>query len=180
MNQNSIKFFKTNFYGGTRANRFVVSGSWPTGVSVPDNEKDLKIKIFASSMPKSEVGTIAIPYRGRAYYLPGDRQYSVWSVDVYDDTGNNNIWKAFNKWKELLDSHENHTVSNNDFAYENLQKTWNIKQLSLDDSILRTITLYRCWPSEISSLTFDMGSTEPATFRVTLTFDYFKITNINV
>lgn len=179
MSQNSIKFFKNNFNGGTRANRFIVSGFWPSEVAAPSNDNDLKIKIFASSMPKSEVGTIAIPYRGRAYYLPGDRQYSVWSVDVYDDTGNNNIWRAFNKWKELMDSHENHTVAGDDFTYDSLQKTWNIKQLDLDEKVIRTITLYKCWPSEISSLTFDMGSTEPTTFRVTLTFDHFTITNIN-
>lgn len=177
MANNSIIDFKNGFNGGTRANRFIVYGGWPSGLGV--SNADLKIKIFASSLPRAEVGTIAIPYRGRAYYLPGDRQYSVWSVDVYDDSGSNSIWRAFNLWKEKMDSHEKHTVANNDYGYSTLQKNWRIQQLDLNNNVLKTINLYRCWPSEISAMTLDMGSTEPGTFRVTLTFDYLTISNVN-
>lgn len=175
---NSIRDFKNAFNGGTRANRFVVSGFWPSGVVKPTSD-DLTVKIFASSLPRVEVGTIAIPYRGRAYYLPGDRQYSVWSVDVFDDSGDNNIWRAFNQWKNRLDSHVEHTVYQNNFSYDNLQTNWRVKQLDLNGDVLRNIQLYNCWPSEVGALTFDMGSTEPSVFRVTLMFDYIKIENIN-
>jgi hypothetical protein len=178
MANNSILDFKNGFNGGTRANRFQVSGFWPIGLNKP-SDTDLRVKIFASSFPRSEVGTISIPYRGRAYYLPGDRQYPNLAVDVFDDSDDRNIWKAFNRWKELLDGHQTHRVSNNDFAYANLQTTWNIKQLDLNGNDLRKMTLYKCWPSEIGALSMDMGSTEPSVFRVTLTFDYLNITNIN-
>ena len=177
MANNSILNFKNGFNGGTRANRFQVSGIWPQGVISPSST-DLQIKIFASSLPRSEVGTISIPYRGRSYYMPGDRQYSVWAVDVFDDSGDRNIWKAFNKWKELLDGHQTHTVYQNNYAYDKLQTNWNIKQLNLNGSTIRRIDLYKCWPSEIGALTLDMGSTEPAVFRVTLTFDYLNIQSI--
>ena len=178
MANNSILDFKNGFNGGTRANRFQVNGFWPSGVLRP-SEKDLRVKIFASSFPRSEVGTISIPYRGRAYYLPGDRQYPNWSVDVFDDSDDRNIWTAFNKWKELLDGHQTHKVYRNNYSYDTLQTTWNIKQLDLNGNQLRQIILYKCWPSEIGALTMDMGSTEPSVFRVTLTFDYLNIVNIN-
>jgi hypothetical protein len=178
MPNNSIKDFKAGFNGGTRANKFVVSGFWPSAISSP-SLNDLRVKIFASSLPRNEVGTISIPYRGRAYYLPGDRQYSVWAVDVYDDSNDRNIWRAFNKWKELMDGHETHQVSGNNFSYSNLQKTWKIRQLDLNGNDLRVIELFNCWPSEIGALTLDMGSVEPSVFRVTLTFDYLKIQSIN-
>lgn len=178
MANNSIRDFKNAFNGGTRANRFQVSGLWPVGVVKPTVD-DLKVKIFASSLPRVEVGTIAIPYRGRAYYLPGDRQYSVWSVDVFDDSGDNSIWRAFNTWKNQLDSHVTHKVYQNNFSYDKLQKNWIIRQLDLNGNQLRKIDLYNCWPSEVGALTFDMGSTEPAVFRVTMMFDYIKIDQIN-
>lgn len=171
--KNSITNFRNAFNGGTRANRFVVIPSWPSGVNTPDS-KDSRVTIFSSSLPRVSLGTVAIPYRGRAYYLPGDRDYSVWGVSVYDDTKDRSIWKAFNKWKELLDGHQTHTTT--DQTYKNLQKDWSIQQLNLNGTELRTVTLYNCWPSEIQSITFDMGSTEPVTFGVSLTFDHIKIT----
>jgi hypothetical protein len=179
MPNNSIKDFKLGFNGGTRANRFIVSGFWPTGLGSLPTSTDLRIKIFASSLPRAEIGTVAIPFRGRAYYLPGDRQYSVWQIGVYDDIDVNPIWKAFNKWKEAMDGHETHTVANNNFSYSNLQKNWTVQQLGLDNSILRTINLKNCWPSEIGNITLDMGSTEPSSFNVTMTFDYMDIDNVN-
>ena len=179
MPNNTINDFKGGFNGGTRANRFQVYGFWPNGVLSPTNT-EMKIKIFASSLPSSTLGTISVPYRGRSYYLPGDRQYSVWSVDIFDDSGDRTIWRSFNKWKELLDGHESHKVSNNDYSYSSLQKTWTIDQLDLNGTIIRTLQLQKCWPSEIGSLTLDMGSTEPSIFRVTMTFDYLKfITGLN-
>lgn len=168
MTSNSITNFRNAFYGGTRANRFVVIPSWPSGVDTPTLD-EARINIFSSSLPRVSLGTVAIPYRGRAYYLPGDRDYSVWNVNVYDDSKTKNIWKAFNKWKELLDGHQTHTTT--DMSYASLQRTWKINQLKLNGEVLRSINLINCWPSEIQSITFDMGSTEPVTFGVSLTFD---------
>ena len=78
-----------------------------------------------------------------------------------------------------MDGHETHTVANNNFSYSNLQKNWTVQQLGLDNSILRTINLKNCWPSEIGNITLDMGSTEPSSFNVTMTFDYMDIDNVN-
>lgn len=175
MSNNSIITFKNNFGGGTRANRFMVdsSGSWPSGISVPTDET--KFKVFATTLPKAEMGTINVPYRGRVLNFAGDRVYGYWTVSVYDDNNTNNLWKAFNKWKELLDGHETHLVTGNDFAYTTLQKTWTFNQLGLNGGTLRQIKLYNCWPSQISALDLDMAKAEQSVFSVILTFDYFDI-----
>jgi hypothetical protein len=174
-NYNTIQTFKEAFGGGTRANRFEVvsSSGWPTGVAADFNNS--KIKIFAASLPQAELGTISIPYRGRVLYLAGDRSYGSWIVSIYDDTGSNNLWKAFNKWKELLDGHTNHLVSNNDYSYKTLQTIWTVNQLDLNGGVLRTIDLVNCWPEQISNIDFDMGKPDFAVFSVSLKFDYFKI-----
>lgn len=182
---NSISNFKTAFGGGTRANRFEVVGGFPTitgqgipGISVPTDET--KFKIFATSLPKAEVGTIQVPYRGRLLNFAGDRSYGNWAVSVYDDNNTNSLWKAFNTWKELLDGHLTHTVVNNDFDYSTLQTNWTVNQLPLNGTPtgtlpLRQIILKNCWPSQVSSLDFDMAKADQTIFNVVLTFDWYEI-----
>jgi hypothetical protein len=183
---NSITAFKTAFGGGTRANRFEVVGAFPTtvggsatGISVPTNET--KFKIFAASLPKAELGTIQVPYRGRLLNFAGDRAYGFWTVSIYDDNNTQNLWKAFNKWKELLDGHVTHTVAGSDFDYGDLQVDWTVNQLGLNGSPsasippIRTIKLINCWPSQISALDLDMAKADQCVFSVVLTFDWFEI-----
>jgi hypothetical protein len=182
---NSISNFKNAFGGGTRANRFEVTGIFPTAsdfgvgpVSVGANET--KFKIFATSMPKAELGTIQVPYRGRLLNFAGDRSYGNWAVSIYDDNNTNNLWKAFNTWKELLDGHLTHQVANSDFDYSTLQRDWTVKQLPLNGqpsgtTPLRQITLKNCWPSQISSMDFDMAKADQTIFNVVLTFDWYSI-----
>ena len=174
-NDNSIQTFKQKFGGGTRANRFEVisTSGWPTGVSV--DPTNTKFKVFAASMPQAEVGTITVPYRGRVLYFAGDRNYGSWIISVYDDSGSNNLWKAFNKWKELLDGHVTHTVANANYSYSNLQKNWKLNQLGLNGEVLRTINLINCWPEQISNIDLNMSKADFAVFSVSLKFDYYEI-----
>lgn len=172
---NSISSFKDNFNGGTRVNRFVVIPTWPQGINPTTN--DSTFKIVSASLPSAQINSISIPYRGRMINFAGDRQYSPWTVGVYDDGNTENLWKAFQTWKEKLDGHYTHLVANNDYGYSSLQTTWQVQHLDLNNSgsPLRTITLYKCWPSAVGELALNMGENNFASFSVTLTFDNFKI-----
>jgi len=173
--QNSIETFKRSFNGGTRPNRFEVLHSFPEkGVLLPDVTE--KYKIFASSLPRAELGTIQVPYRGRLLNFAGDRNYSSWSISVYDDNNQDNLWRSFQSWKEKLDGHLTHQVYDNDFSYANLQTTWTVNQLDLNGEVLRTINLYKCWPEQVGQLNFEMSSGNQGQFSVSLAFDYFEIT----
>jgi len=189
---NSLNNFKTVFKGGTRANRFIVDSAFPAGVPVPSGLNPLqkgRISIASASLPKSDVGVIGVPYRGRMAYYAGDRQYSVWPIKIYDDN-DKLLWLMFQRWKEALDGHLTHNVQNNDFAYRTLKKNWFVNQTNLNGtgstssttaggtpvaSIIRQIELVNCWPSEVGGINFDLGSSDFVTFDVTLTFDYIKI-----
>ena len=173
MPDNSIDTFKSNFNGGTRANRFeVLDFEWPSGVNAPSNSK---YKLYATKMPSADVGTIAVPYRGRLLYLAGDRSYGSWAVEVYDDSGTENLWRAFHQWKNLIDGYKTHLVDNNNFSYSNLQKTWKLNQLNLNGENIRRIELVDCWPSQIGSVNFDMASSDQCVFSVVLTYNYYRI-----
>lgn len=186
-NENSLNTFKTKFKGGTRANRFVVDSAFPSGIEPigPSSLKTGQITISSASLPKSDVGVIGVPFRGRMAYYAGDRQYSVWPIKIYDDN-NNVMWRAFQRWKEAMDGHITHKVKDFDFSYTGLQKDWLISQTDLNGGGLATgssttsaayrqIKLIRCWPSEVGGINFDLGSSDFVTFDVTLTFDYIQI-----
>lgn len=173
MANHSINDFKQAFYGGSRANSFVVNGRFPAGVSANNASAIGRFTISAASLPKADIGVIGIPFRGRMAYYAGDRQYSVWPITIYDDN-NNFLWKAFHSWKEKLDGHVTHKVLNNNFSYSTLQVDWDIEQLAHDGTTERQIKLHRCWPSEIGGINFDMGSSEFVSFQVTLTFDHIS------
>jgi len=171
-NTNSITNFKSGFNGGTRANRYTVDiiGGWP---GLPPDPYDTQFKIVATQFPLAVVSTITVPYRGRPVNYAGDRQYSPWSVTVYDDSNNNTLWRSFNYWKELLDGHKTHTT--NDVTYQSLQKTWRITQYDINGSdILRQIELRKCWPSVIGQIDLNMGSSDLVTFTVQMIFDKIK------
>lgn len=172
--ENSIQRFKESFNGGTRANRFEVISSFPNSVKTPNPNE--KYKIYASSLPRAELGTIQVPYRGRLLNFAGDRNYSAWAVSVYDDNNDDTLWKSFQIWKEKMDGHLSHTVHASDFSYKNLQTNWTIKQLDLNGAPIRTFVLYKCWPEQVGQLNFDMASSNQSQFSVTLAFDYFEIT----
>jgi hypothetical protein len=180
---NSIQAFKQNFGGGSRANRFEIvntpSDMWPSGVSVNSNEF---YKFYSSSLPRTEVGTVYVGYRGRTLSLAGDRSYTVWNISIYDDNNTaDNLWQAFHKWKEKLDGHLTHKVDttgvgNNYASYKHLQKNWTINQLDINgDEPIRKIKLINCWPSQIGGINLDMSSPNQGNFSVTMTFDWFEI-----
>jgi hypothetical protein len=176
---NSITKFKDGFNGGTRANRFLVTPTWPSGVVV--DRKDTPFKIVSASLPLVQINTISVPYRGRQITFAGDRQYSTWAVGIYDDNNVNNLWKGMQKWVELLDGHYTHKVYRDDYSYKQLQTTWNIQQLGLNGDVLKTIYLYKCWPSVIGEINLNMGEVGFVGFSVTLTFDHIKIVdNYNI
>jgi hypothetical protein len=175
---NSIENFKNNFGGGTRNNRFEVIANWPAGISIDDD--DNKFKIFATSLPRSDIGTITVGYRGRTINFAGDRTYGTWEISIYDDNNTKNIWTAMHTWKEKIDGHVTHvktsaSTGTQDFSYSDLQTTWKVNQLGLNGDIIRSIEMYKCWPSVVGGIVLDQSSSTQASFSVTMVFDYFDI-----
>ena len=172
-NNNSITTFKEGFLGGTRANRFVVEPIWPVGINV--SADDSSFKMISASLPASTINTISVPYRGRLINFAGDRMYTPWNVGIYDDNNTNSIWKGLHQWAEFMDGHYTHKVKGDDFSYKRLQTTWRMKQLDANGLVLKTITLYKCWPSVVGEVELNMADAGFSSFSTTLTFDYLKI-----
>lgn len=170
---NNISQFKTNFKGGTRSNRFKVSCNWPTAVQ--GNNDHLEFNVSATSMPVSQVGTVLVPYRGRPVIYAGDRQYSPWSITVYDDGVQGHLWKTFHKWAELIDGHLTHQKNNNDFSYSDLQTSFTLEQYDTNGNTIRMVHLTNAWPLSVSQIDLNMGSVDQVQFIVQLVFDRINI-----
>lgn len=182
----TIGAFKDGFNGGTRANRFNVSISWPTGTGFPQNST-LAYHVIATKLPEAELGSISIPYRGRVAHYAGDREYKPWTITVLDDTGTNASWLAFQKWANLLSNHSDNIVADQTYKAgtgNDLLRTLTFNQLHdpvagnrETNLVERTIELYHAWPSEVGQIALDMGEGgNLVSFSVTFSYDYYKIT----
>jgi hypothetical protein len=181
---NSISNFKSAFAGGTRANRFRAGmATVPTGVDTPSGgwDSEFQFKVTAAEIPAATMGTIPVNYRGRLIMYAGDRQYSPWSITVYDDSSESGLWSMFNSWIDKMDGHVTHMMSisgGDDFTYSPFQCQMDFYQQDVNGSDIRHITLYNAWPLSVSAIDLDMGKVDPVSFSVQLVFDYIDIENI--
>jgi hypothetical protein len=182
----SISLFTTNFAGGTRKNRFRVSGTSGTGLAANFVNNLSLFHIVAAAMPASIITTNPIDYRGRKILYPGDRVYSaegfnVWTITVLDDKNSTitdtyqNLWHAAHAWSDSINDHETNRGS---VSYCNIL----VEQLSLngEDTTggstglpIKRATLINAWPQSISPLEMEMQARDQYnTFDITFAFQY--------
>jgi len=166
----SITNFISNFNGGTRKNRFIVTATWPSDVV----SRITTYHIQSATMPPSIIGTIAIPYRGREAYYAGDRQYAPWDIVILDDTGNKSLWHPFHQWHKLINKHYENTHSFSNDSFRSAKTNWIVEHLDLNGNPIKEIELVGCWPMSVTPISFNMNSNVYNSFGVRLSYDYFR------
>jgi hypothetical protein len=168
----SLDNFTSQFQGGTRPNRFKITGKG-AGLDLFGPEG---IFCVSASMPESNVGIIPIAFRGRIYKYPGDRSYNDWQVTMLDDTGGVNIWNNWHVWSIQFNDHSQNTSSS-----RNQQQSMSI-DLTIDhldhasDTPLRTIQLRNAWPVQVGPIQFDMGAANTLTqFSCQIAYSHYEI-----
>lgn len=182
---NSIQDFITGFRGGTRKNRFKVTGIFPTGIVAEANK--LQFHVLSASLPNSTLGIVNFPYRGRLIPYVGDRTYEPWDILVLDDSSSG-LYNAFQGWTELINNQESneHAYGNDDSWFAGAaaeaaiqDDSWFIEQLDLNGSPIKKITLRSCWPSTVSALQFNMAETGFNSFAVRMNYNYIEVDGVN-
>ncbi|MAH43538.1 hypothetical protein CL614_07535 [archaeon] len=165
----SIANFRSNFQGGTRPNRFLVTGGiGSTAIG------DSGFLIKATSLPASTNGVIPVPYRGRVLKIPGDRMFAEWAITIIDDADESTDLRGlFTTWSNDVNAHVANTTSD-----PNMTETmteWNVSMLSQkDDSPIRTINLHNCWPIEVAAVDLSYDTADSITeFSVNLAYDFW-------
>lgn len=179
-NPHQISTFIDQFKGGFRPNRFLVIGG------IGSQQTVTKFHIQTASLPGSKISTIEIPYRGRVFKMPGNREYTGWDITVLDDASGSNgtqLWDDFHQWSENFNDHVTNKIDSaiaTSFGAGSTENdngkgmnNWTVKQLDIDGNATKEITLVNCWPSKVGPIILSMDKNdELVTFAVTLQYQY--------
>jgi hypothetical protein len=179
MSIHSIGNFVSAFNGGTRPNRFRITGTAPQGVATSGAASMFpETHCVAATLPESIVGIIPIPFRGRMYKFPGDRSYNEWTVTVLDDTGTNKTWLMFHDWSQQFNNHETN-VALEAKQVNSFCRDLTVQHLDHADaaggSALKSITLLNAWPVQVGPIQLDMGAANQLVqFQVQIAYTHFQ------
>lgn len=171
--------FKNAFSGGTRANRFLVSGGIGVGNSTGNTTVPTArpFHIRSTFIPPITNITLELHGYGRKVHIPGDRQYAPWQISVYDDingsfgTGSN-LWKEFSKWHNSINNHLTNNSAATEPSFTDYKQTWKIDHLNLKGDVIKTFTMNGCWPKTVSAIDHNMTNRNFLnTFSVVMLYD---------
>jgi len=176
----NVDTFKGQFDGGSRPNRYSISGNIGGRQAVEGHVAGLLVR--ATSMPAVTVGIMRVPFRGRVVKIPGDRTYEEWTFTCYDSFEKTEMYNNFYNWNNDFSDHASNTpmggyVSgssgvNLDPSSE-VYQDWTVRQLMLDGNIGRCTTLVNAWPTVVSEIALSYDSADTiAEFTVTFAYDY--------
>jgi hypothetical protein len=206
MSQFSIDGFRANLINGVaRNNLFLVQGNFPNaglgavnfaaaaagaflgaaaagainavagaiGAGSPNNQVSFLAK--AASIPNSVLNIGTANYMGRQFKYPADRTFNDWNITVYND-GAYTLRKAFESWQNTINTNKTNVGPN---AMNSFMTDWYVSPLTREGNVITTYKFVGCWPSTLGEIALDMGQqSEPSNFQVTMTYQYYEITNV--
>ena len=172
----NIDTFKANLLGGgARANQFRIYINPPPGITTGLEGKSDKISYLIKSstgLPVSNIGEIAIPFRGRTIYFAGDRPApDTWSTTFLNDT-DFMIRNAMERWHNGINDFANNTGKVNPSDY---QADLYVHQLDRDDDVLKRYIFKSAFPTSISAIALDTAEAAAIEeFEVTWRYQHFE------
>lgn len=174
----NISEFIGGFNGGTRVNRFKVTGAiGANGSGVQFGPYHVR----SASMPEAILGNISVNWHGRTVNYPGDRAYKPWNITILDDTGSGALlYKAFHDWHNVINNHDANTYTNLNSPKANFASNWTVEQLDANgQATIKSFSLKNCWPVGVGPLELDMGKDNTiGAFQVTMLFTHYTVGNI--
>ena len=106
----NIDDFKANLIGGgARANQYRVTITPPPGIAIGLDVRRTSFLVSCSQLPSSNLGEIAVSFRGRNLYVSGDRPAPVaWTVNFMNDT-DFMIRNAMERWQNGINDYAENT-----------------------------------------------------------------------
>jgi len=175
----NIDDFKANLIGGgARQNQFRITITPPQGIAIGLDVRRASFLVSASAgLPSSNIGEIAVPFRGRTIYFAGDRPApETWTVTFYNDT-DFMIRNAMERWHNGINDFANNTGVINPADY---QADFVCEQLDRDDTVLKSYIFKSAFPTAIGAIALDAaaeGAIE--TFEVTWRYQHFEPSEVS-
>ena len=159
--------------GGVRPTMFQVEMDFPDGTttSVQDAANKASFLCKGAQIPASNVGVIEVPFRGRKLKVAGDRSFESWTVTVINDSSFT-VRKALEKWSEKV---QNMNFALGETLLSNYFKDLSVHQLDRDGQSLRSYKIFDAWPSAISPIDLDFGTTDTVEeYQVTFEYQFWN------
>ena len=187
----SINGFRSNLIGGgARPSLFEVSLSFPTLTSITttviSDDTDAvttipqsKFLIKGASIPASTVGTYDVSFHGKQVKIAGDRTFETWDTTIINDEGFE-IRHKLENWMELIQNHKLNTRSEalGTVTYEgenaDYKQDITVTQYSKQGSSLRQYKFIGAFPTTLSAIALDWGTSEIEEFTCSWTYDRWE------
>ena len=169
----SISKFKSNLkQGGARPALFTVVLRYPTGVNTTTIPKS-QFLVKGASIPASTIGTYDVFYRGKAIHVAGDRTFETWDTTIINDE-DYGIRIALEKWMDLLADHKLNTrvgFSSSEGEQASYKQDIFVTQFGKDGNHKHHYHFLGAFPSALSTINLDWGTSEIEEFTCTWTYD---------
>ena len=168
----NINDFKARLQGGgARANQFKVTMPFPGYSAVGGETADLAFLCQAAAIPGQNLGTIAVPFRGRVLNIAGDRSFNPWAITVINDT-DFKIYRAMERWMNGINNMTDNEGLTNPTDY---QVDVFIDHLDRNGATIKSYTLRGAFPTSLDdiALAYDTNNTIE-TFGVSFIYQYFE------
>ena len=173
----AIDNFKANLIGGgARANQFRVTITPPPGIAIGLDVRRASFLVTASNLPQSQLGEIAVPFRGRNIYVTGDRPApEPWTVTFFNDT-DFMVRTAMERWHNGINNFADNTGVTNAADY---QTDLFVEQLDRDDTILKTYIFRSAFPVSVGQIDLtNEETTTIETFEVQWRYQHFEPSSV--
>ena len=186
----SINGFRSNLIGGgARPSLFEVSLNFPklssseTVIISDDEESSIipqsKFLIKGASIPTSTIGTYDVSFHGKQVKIAGDRTFETWDTTIINDEGFE-IRHKLENWMELIQNHKLNTRSKalGTVTYEgenaDYKQQLTVSQFSKQGSSLREYKFIGAFPTTLSAIALDWGTSEIEEFTCSWTYDRWE------
>ena len=186
----SINGFRSNLIGGgARPSLFEVSLSFPTLTSITTTNSDdidtittipqSKFLIKGASIPTSTIGTYDVNFHGKQVKIAGDRTFETWDTTIINDEGFE-IRHKLENWMELIQNHKLNTRSRalgtiaNEGENAGYKENITVTQFSKQSKKLREYKFIGAFPTTLSAIALDWGTSEIEEFTCTWTYDRWE------
>ena len=173
----AIDDFKANLIGGgARANQFRVTITPPPGIAIGLDVRRASFLVTASNLPQSQLGEIAVPFRGRNIYVTGDRpEEESCKVRFFNDT-DFMVRTAMERWHNGINNFADNTGVTNAADY---QTDLFVEQLDRDDTILKTYIFRSAFPISVGQIDLtNEETTTIETFEVQWRYQHFEPSSV--
>ena len=168
----NINEFKSRLSGGgARANQYKVTMNFPAYSAVGGETSDLSYLCTATAIPGQNLGTVAVPFRGRVLNLVGDRTFNPWSITVLNDT-DFKIYRAMERWMNGMNNMTDNEGLTNPANY---QVDVTVDHLDRNGATLKRYILRGAFPTSLDDISLSAGDNDTVeTFSVAFTYQYFE------